>query len=806
MSEKSKFNDQAFLFDFLSDILATENIRPDRVGRQYTQKDPKQIFTINQNLPPKRSKEILSLTTQQLSYLVPKVRLYKITKGKDKKLVQKEFKFTSSSTEEDIVNSIRGRGNDVGLLSFVWSDTGTNPANSGLSFQCEMKLHFQSFDAIFHSRGAHPPFSDLFVPTGTKRNNDQLKTTYDDADFQIKAKVGWAIPNDPGGQIYDDPSIIRNTQVDLIMTLISHDIDIKEYGAVEVTLKYVAAIEGRFLSPKANLLTIPKIDDEELEIIQKKIRLIRALKRAMKTSNKIVEEVIKAADETPDALRPGRTTAADSGAGSQKPPPAPGGDDALVKNKKRAKQLLEATIKALELDKKRHIFGGKRKTLSIKSEIFKTILTQIKDKIYFIDLSKSAYEQYVDIQSIRDRTTRPTKTATAEQIIAGRKPGERYDVSKTFSETIQEVKRLKQLTVTMNNGIKIEKDRAVLPPAATYNLNFVFLGDIIDSVLKIYKDKNKNSIDDFSFTLGSVPVFDITSEKYKNIMLKDIPISLKYYESWFRQNVLNKNMQTLSLQFYLKSLCSSLVYSVLNKIRFQNSSPIKPRLSYITTYGKKKKEAKKISQQHYIYTGGYGADKLKGNRVADAKIGIFHLYVGADRGLVKNIKFERTDLPGLREARIDSSRNLASTNLLFSDFYKAKVSLFGNTIFKPGMIVYINTTAIGLAPTGENTKRIGLSGYYNVIKTDNAIDNGKFETNLELMSLGNKERFQKINSENKFQKTEGGIGDIINNQLVQKTLKDAPKFVKQQKKAKLDAQLAKNRKQQIEGGGDGVGP
>ncbi len=297
---------------------------------------------------------------------------------------------------------------------------------------------------------------------------------------------------------------------------------------------------------------------------------------------------------------------------------------------------------------------------------------------------------------------------------------------------------------TLNNGkINIQDSRNVLPLPGTYTLNFVFLGDIINSILKIYKDKNNKEIDDFSFELGNVPIFNISSGEYVNINLKDVPISLKYYESWFRQNVLNKNMQSLSLQFYLKSLCSSLIYSVLNKIRFQNSSPVRPRLSYVTTYGKKSRK-NKINQNHFIYSGGFGSDTLKGVKTVDETKNIFHLYVGASQGLVKNIKFSRTDLPGLREARIDSSRQLSNRSLLFSDFYKSNISLFGNTIFKPGMIVYINTTAIGLAPTGENTKRIGLSGYYNVIKTENIIESGKFETNLELMSLGNKENFQKI--------------------------------------------------------------
>ncbi len=408
MSEKFKFNDQAFLFDFLSDVLSTKKILPSPT--EYIQRSEQEVFPVNTLVPP-RSKEVLSLKNTELSFLVPKVKIYKIKKGRNNELVEEEFKFTSFSTKSDILASSRGRGNDVGLMSFVWSDTGTNPANSGLSFQAEMKLHFQSFEAIFHPRDPHPPFSDLFIPAGAKRSKeDNLKTTYDDSDFQIKAEVGWATPSDPQGKVFRDPSIIDNTRVNLVMTLTSHDIDIKDTGAVEVTLKYVAAIEGRFLSPKGDLLTIPKLDVNELEKIEETIRKIKALERRTRQNAAVTEEIIRQAGGV---------------VGSEAEAQNAGLTNAHELNKKRAQKIIDSSLKELELQKEKLRLKGKSLALSLKSQMYRNILEDIFNKIYFIDLSPQAYNQYVDIQSIDKE---PDKDAP------------KGDIKKTFSSTITEAK------------------------------------------------------------------------------------------------------------------------------------------------------------------------------------------------------------------------------------------------------------------------------------------------------------------------------------------------------------------------------
>ena len=121
--------------------------------------------------------------------------------------------------------------------------------------------------------------------------------------------------------------------------------------------------------------------------------------------------------------------------------------------------------------------------------------------------------------------------------------------------------------------------------------------------------------------------------------------------------------------------------------------------------------------------------------------GIHHLHIGQDRGLVKSIEFAKTDVPGLREARVEKSGTFDPIAQL-SDVYEATITLFGNTFFYPGSYVYINPFGLasntpggdgglGLPHTRNSISNImGLGGYHIIINVSNYIEGGKFETTI----------------------------------------------------------------------------
>ena len=146
---------------------------------------------------------------------------------------------------------------------------------------------------------------------------------------------------------------------------------------------------------------------------------------------------------------------------------------------------------------------------------------------------------------------------------------------------------------------------------------------------------------------------------------------------------------------------------------------------------------------HYLYVYGETqepASDLNGDFTKDVSRGIYHLYMGAEKGLVKSIKFSKTDQPFLREARFE--RDALNPLAELSAVYKADVTLVGNTMFYPGQYVFINMQPIGqdLGHPGDKkandgygsyANQLGLGGYHIITKVQNEItSDNQFETTL----------------------------------------------------------------------------
>ena len=113
--------------------------------------------------------------------------------------------------------------------------------------------------------------------------------------------------------------------------------------------------------------------------------------------------------------------------------------------------------------------------------------------------------------------------------------------------------------------------------------------------------------------------------------------------------------------------------------------------------------------------------------------GVPHLYLGADRGLVKEVTFSKVDAPYLREARIqqDSLNPLA----LLAATYNVNLKLIGNTIFWPGQYIFINPIGFGSGIGQPDnilsvSNQLGLGGYHLITKVKSFIESGKFGTEV----------------------------------------------------------------------------
>ena len=292
--EDVEFDDQSFLWDFIDKFQNYGvNVVDDKMEQKYQYEnfiqlhDEDPISLVNK-LSADGIDSIMELTTAQASMLIPKIKLYKVKSHKEKdKKVEILFPFGGHSTLESITNSDLDRGTDAGIVSIDIRDTGFNPANVGIAFEGDIKLHFQSFQSIFMERYVGNEiisFAELLDQQGATgiikteaAAAAQSKDPGIDAPM-IKMVVGWQTPSIPVKKDgIDSPiSIIDSGTIEKIEKLTRsyiilptrNNLKINDDASVTVTINFAARIEGRTLGADADLLNVGNYDPDAAEKIK----------------------------------------------------------------------------------------------------------------------------------------------------------------------------------------------------------------------------------------------------------------------------------------------------------------------------------------------------------------------------------------------------------------------------------------------------------------------------------------------------------------------------------------------------------
>ena len=137
---------------------------------------------------------------------------------------------------------------------------------------------------------------------------------------------------------------------------------------------------------------------------------------------------------------------------------------------------------------------------------------------------------------------------------------------------------------------------------------------------------------------------------------------------------------------------------------------------------------------YYVFYAGrsYPVGKMQGNEEQDAKDGIFHYILGKDRGVVKNISLDRTDMTGLKELRFEQEGFDGLTQL--REVYNANIDCLLNMHTFPGTYVYVDPR--GFSPemrkdeNGNDFTQFGIGGYYMITRSEHSIGPGKADTKI----------------------------------------------------------------------------
>jgi hypothetical protein len=286
------------------------------------------------------------------------------------------------------------------------------------------------------------------------------------------------------------------------------------------------------------------------------------------------------------------------------------------------------------------------------------------------------------------------------------------------------------------------------------------------------------------------------------VSLADIPISLNLFTNFLFEKIIKTHRETYPFGVFIKDIISELVfpaisptylgrskaangYSTTNNthIRF---STLNLTVPLETTYANANEEDKKdpllkfpinfnkssgltypsLDQQainnlknlnlrlnksnnstidYFIIfcSSQFPANLYNGIEKDDNEKGIFHFRLGTDSGIIKSINFSKTDSPFYREA-LAHQEGMQNAHML-RQVYDAEIKLFGNNIYRPGDIIYIESV-YSIPGREVELEVLNIDGYYMITKINTSFSENIFETTLTCVKKAFVKRTQGVDT------------------------------------------------------------
>ena len=649
----------------------------------------------------------MNITTEEHSNLIPKLRFYKVFTDKKGALQQTEFTFPKYENSERINNlsspGVFDRGSSFGVKDFSFSFEGSTPATSRNDIKATLSLYFQSFEDFIKPRPENGGMSyvELLILPGGKKRGSAITSPlqFDPSYYRIKVDVGWELDSAPNTGIRQSLQKINKS---FYLNMIDHDMNIRDDGSVEINVTYRAYMESALKGSTLNALS-SRETKKKLEELQKEYNEILATKACtMKQLNQIRAQFLQIED-------------------------------------------------------------------NLRKANFQSIIRRLLDA-GFINNVKVEASSALSFQ----RTGFLTEKARFEQ---------EQDIQDQILEKSQE---------TDLNFINTDRVIDQKNSDNQLHINYFYLGDLIYVILDtLYQEENLNlnekyilGSENFKFVLSSFQYLDyFNNNQPTSINMAHIPISVEIFNEWFTENVIKPERTSYPIMYFIRDFTNFLVTEILLENCFKNdlektfqfktsnflasksssSSSTDPLgqllLDSNTKFLNLDKEYKtgrlplsSDTNSHikdmYNYIVIYAdnprtnTDK-SGKKLEDETNGIYHYQIGRPRGILKKIKFSKSDMQYIREARF--FRHGHDGLLQLSAVYKVTMEMVGNTLYYPGMELFIDPRGLLGAgsefdPTqgslnGEASiaNKLGFGGYHIVTRVNSSVGPGKFSTTVDAL-------------------------------------------------------------------------
>ena len=379
-------------------------------------------------------------------------------------------------------------------------------------------------------------------------------------------------------------------------------------------------------------------------------------------------------------------------------------------------------------------------------------------KLYYATVEKKAFKDP------KDKTKKKKKTGLAAKLAGAASKVRGFFGAGSNQKQKQKAKMRQALTdAAAKEAGKEKSTQNVLDPLSSseqspdakeseemVNLFYFKLGDILEESLngmhKILGMEPKIFLGSFAPMAYGIPGTSATDYW----AVADIPVSVDYFGQWFLDNFVQSEpaVEKISFRSFSDKFLNGLVAPVINdaystskktRMAFSMNSVISSvdfapgEVVSRVKLGEAAKKQGTLNSDVATAINNYFCifmeqtrPSLTDNPNIDIPNGIYHFTLGSDRGLVKTFTFSEKKMPQLRALNIENNQQ-GSALILPQDL---ELTMYGNTLFRNGQLLYVNAD---ITVGQEVATKLGLGGYYMVVKSENSIAMDKFETRLTCM-------------------------------------------------------------------------